>query len=390
MVFTKLPSGVRDILPRECRALAKIREHLARKFTAYGFEPVESATLEYFDTYSRIRNAVPEERMFKLSDKDGKLLVLRPDATLSISRIAATKLEVPKARLSYFTQKFDLQEAGGISSREILQAGVECLGEEGAFADAQTIAFAIECLKETGLKDFVVEVGHVGYFKGILEECGLSEKDVETVRAHVNAKDGLSAQRVLERAGVSHDALNAVLALPALFGGAEIFGRAEHLTSSRSARAAIARLREIHGLLARMGYEKYVCYDLGTVRRLGYYSGVIFAGLVREMGAPVMSGGRYDGLADDFGKHVPAVGFAMGLKRILIALERQGNLPEELPPDAVIACEEGAEDVGCRAAAEMTAAGKRAILLSEYGAAALTGCEAKEKFLATKEGLKKL
>lgn len=390
MVFTKLPSGVMDILPRECRALAEIRARLSRKFAANGFDLVESATLEYFDTYARIRNAVPEERMFKLSDTDGKLLVLRPDATLSISRIAATKLREPKARLCYFTHKFDLQEANGISGREIIQAGVECLGEESAFADAQTIAFAVECLKETGLKDFVVEVGHVGYFEGILEECGLSAKDVEAVRAHVNAKDGLSAQRVLERAGIGHAALNAVLALPALFGGAEIFDRAEALTESGPARAAIARLRAIHALLSRMGYEKYVCYDLGTVKRLGYYSGVVFTGMTREMGAPVMSGGRYDNLADDFGKHVPAVGFAMGLKRILIALERQGNLPGEKNTDAAIACEEGAEDVGCRAAAEMTAAGKRVVLLSEYGAAALSGVRAEEKYLATKEGLKRI
>ena len=130
MIFSRLPSGVRDILPDECRALAELRARLARKFSLYGFEPVESATLEYFDTYSRIANAVPEERMFKLTDTDGRLLVLRPDATLSISRIAATKLRCDRARLCYFTHKYDLQEAGGISDREIYQAGVECLGEE--------------------------------------------------------------------------------------------------------------------------------------------------------------------------------------------------------------------------------------------------------------------
>ncbi len=390
MIFSGLPAGVRDILPEECAALDEIKRRLSRKFLMNGFEPVESATLEYFDTYSRISNAVPEERMFKLSDKDGKLLVLRPDATLAISRIAATKLTAPKARLSYFTRKYDLQEAGGVSSREIYQAGVECLGEEGAFADAQTIAFAVECLKETGLEDFVVEVGHVGYFKGLLEDCGLTEEEAESVRAHVNAKDSLSAQRLLEHAGVKKSALNAVLALPALFGGAEIFDRAEAITENATAREAIARLREIHTHLSHMGYEKYVCYDLGTVRRLAYYSGVVFSGLVREMGAPVMSGGRYDFLADDFGKHVPAVGFAMGLKRILVALERQGNLPAPAPVSVAVACEQGAEAVGYQAVMQAVKEGKRAVLLSDYGQEALKTVRAAEKYLATEEGLKKI
>lgn len=78
-----------------------------------------------------------------------------------------------------------------------------------------------------------------------------------------------------------------------------------------------------------MGYEGYISYDLGMIKPLSYYSGILFSGLVKDLGAPVLSGGRYDNLADAFGKHMPAVGFAMGLKRILVALERQGSLPEE-------------------------------------------------------------
>ncbi len=390
MAFTKLPAGVRDLLPGECAALCDIRERLARKFRMSGFEPVESATLEYYDTYSRIANAVAQERMFKLADTDGRLLVLRPDATLSVSRIAATKLGAPRARLSYFTHKFDLQPSGENSAREIEQAGVECLGEEGAFSDALTIAFAIECLKETGLADFVVEIGHVGYFKGILSECGLSGKDAEAVRVHVNAKDGVSARNLLEGAGVRKEAVRAVLELPSLFGGAEIFARAEALTASAQARSSIARLREVNALLCKMGYEKYICYDLGTVRSLGYYSGVVFAGLAREMGAPVMSGGRYDGLADDFGKHVPAVGFAMGLRRILVALERQGNLPAPVPVAVAFACEEGAEEAAYRAFTQAVSQGKRALLLPGYGREDLRGVEAAEKYFATKKGLERL
>ncbi len=390
MTYRKLPAGVQDVLPRECRLLDDIKERLAHRFTVCGYQPVLSAALEYYDTYSEIRNAIPQERLFKLTDTDGKLLVLRPDMTLSISRIAATKLPDEQARLCYFADKWDLQNAGGFSSREIYQAGVECLGEEGAFSDAQAIAFAVECLKETGLTDFIIDIGHVGYFKGILEECGLCEADAEAVRAYVNAKDGLNAERVLKKTGADIRVLNTVSALPALFGGAEVLEKAEKLTENVRARAAVTHLKEVYALLVKMGYENVVCFDLGTVKRLSYYSGIVFSGLVKELGVPVLSGGRYDDLADEFGKHIPAVGFAMGLKRILVALERQNTLPVEAPP-AIVVCEEGAEGEGYRFFRELTREGEKARFSAKRGReAAIAEKENGAVYYVSKSGVETL
>lgn len=368
MANSRLPAGVQDVLPRECSILTELKLKLERKFSLAGFSPVLSAGLEYYETFSGKENAVPEERMFKMTDTDGKLLVLRPDTTLSIARIAATKLNSDRARLSYFADKYDLENGGGLSSREIYQAGVECLGEEGAFSDAQCIAFAIECLKEAGLRDFIIDIGHVGYFKGLLEESGLSPFQAEDVRACINRKDTMNAERLLKKAGVSGDALNNILALPALFGGREVFSVAEALTHNSCARKAVDELKNIDRLLTEMGYEGYISYDLGMIKPLSYYSGILFSGLVKDLGAPVLSGGRYDNLADAFGKHMPAVGFAMGLKRILVALERQGSLPEEKKP-LVIVAEEGQEARAYREFIARTERGERVRL------SALTGKE---------------
>ena len=368
MANSRLPAGVQDVLPRECSILTELKLKLERKFSLAGFSPVLSAGLEYYETFSGKENAVPEERMFKMTDTDGKLLVLRPDTTLSIARIAATKLNSDRARLSYFADKYDLENGGGLSSREIYQAGVECLGEEGAFSDAQCIAFAIECLKEAGLRDFIIDIGHVGYFKGLLEESGLSPFEAEDVRACINRKDTMNAERLLKKAGVSGDALNNILALPALFGGREVFSVAEALTHNSCARKAVDDLKNIDRLLTEMGYEGYISYDLGMIKPLSYYSGILFSGLVKDLGAPVLSGGRYDNLADAFGKHMPAVGFAMGLKRILVALERQGSLPEEKKP-LVIVAEEGQEARAYREFVSRTERGERVRL------SALTGKE---------------
>ena len=386
MSFKKLPTGVQDILPRECRVLWSVRDRLTRAFEARGYEPVLSAAVEYYDTYANIRNALPQERMFKFTDSDGRLLVLRPDATLSISRIAATKLPEGQARLYYFLDKWDAQNAGGNKTREIIQAGVERLGEEGAFSDAQTLAFAIDCMHEMGLSDCILDVGHVGFMKGLLEECGLSDAEAEEVRASLNAKDGFNAERLLRRAGAKEETLAAVRALPTLFGGAEVFARAGKLTKNARALAAVAHLERVHRILAEMGYERSVCFDLGTGKSLSYYSGIVFSGLVREVGAPVLSGVRYDDLADDFGKHIPAVGFAIGLKRVLVALERQGNLPAQPVFDAAISCEEGAEGRADALAKQLIAKGLRVTLAAQYGKDVLEKTNAREKWFVTKTG----
>ncbi len=368
MNYRKLPAGVGDTLPAECRILTEIKVRLQNKFTACGFEPVSSAALEYYDTYAATENRIPQERMFKLTDVDGKLLVLRPDTTLSISRIAAAN-GVSCARLFYFADKWDLRNAGGIYDREVYQAGVECLGEEGVFSDAQAIAFAAECLKETGLENFVIDVGHVDYFKGILEESGLSDAQTEEVRAFVDAKDAPNVERALRRAGADERTVGAVLALPYLFGGEDVLDKAESLTENARARAAAEHLKKLGALLCEMGYGKYICFDLAAVRKLSYYSGAVFTVLTKEFGAPLLSGGRYDNLADDFGKHVPAVGFAIGLKRLAAALERQGSLPEIPAPALVVAADAGAECAAYRVFRRLTDCGTRARLSAETGRA---------------------
>ena len=390
MAFCKLPTGVQDILPAECRILNAVKEKLSAAFEENGYEPVLSAAVDYYDTYAKTENALPEERMFKFTDGDGKILVLRPDATLSISRIAATKLGREHARLCYFVNKWDAQNAGGLKSREIIQAGVERLGESGALSDAQTIAFAVDCARRAGLKDPIAEIGHVGYLKGILEACGLSSEEAETVRAYIDAKDGLNAERLLSQAGAGRETLDAVLALPTLFGGTEVFDRAAALTQNKTALAAVAHLREVGRILTDMGYANNICFDLGTVKRLSYYSGVVFSGFVKELGVPVLSGGRYDTLADAFGKHIPAVGFAMGLKRVLVALERQGGLPAAPQTDVAVACERGAEREADAFRLQCVKEGKRTVFLASYGKEALQKEDACEKYFVTKEGVQKI
>ena len=322
MAYFRLPEGVRDILPDECERLDALEARLRGKFAAAGFRFVRSAGLEYYDTYAGIRSAVGQEKMFKLTDKDGRLIVLRPDMTLACARIAATKLRAESARLCYFTDVYDFS-AGGNSDREVFQAGVELFGEGGAEADAAVISFAAECLREAGLQEFIIDVGHVGFYKGLLEGSGLSEAAAEEIRGYINAKDAVNTEIALRRTGASARAPAAILALPSLFGDVSVLERAKSLTDNEMALSALSRLGEVYACLKARGAEKYVSFDLGTVKSLSYYSGIVFTGLAEGVGAPVLSGGRYDGLCGQFGRELPAVGFALGMMRVLRALEKK-------------------------------------------------------------------
>lgn len=390
--YYRLPAGVQDLLPDECYNLNLIEKKLEEKFMLAGCSRVQSAALEYYDTYAEIKNKIPQKKMFKLTDGDGSLLVLRPDMTLAVARMAATSPLALPAKLCYFSNVWDYAGAGSYTIREIYQAGVEFLGRSGAFSDAQAIAFAIECLQAIGLKDFIIDVGHAGFFKGILQECDLDGDAVEEVRLLVNAKDAPGAQALLEKYGAPRRAADALAALPTLFGGEEVLSRAEKYAGSPAAREALDRLKRVYALLKDFGLEKYVSFDLGTVKDLSYYSGVVFTGLTRSIGSPILSGGRYDNLADDFGRHVPAVGFAMGLKRILIALERQGALRPAAPrADVVIFSEEGAETKAYQAYLELTAAGRRVDLAAGDAKEAETLKNAGMVVLkATKKGVEKV
>ena len=320
MQYFKLPAGVRDILPAESGKLDAAEEILRKKFRAAGFSTVRTAGLEYYDTFAKIKSAVDARKMFKMTDKDGELIVLRPDMTLSCARIAATKLREDATKLCYFSNVYDFS-ASGSSDREVAQAGVEIFGESGAMSDAKAVAFAIECLKALGVRDFIVDIGHVGFYKGLLEGSGLSERAAEEIRGYINAKDAVNTEIALRRHGASERAQAAILALPSLFGGVAVLNEAEKLTDNPLAVSSIAHLRQVYAHLKELKAEKYVSFDLGTVKSLAYYSGMVFTGLAEGVGAPVLSGGRYDELCAQFGKDLSAVGFAIGLMRVLRALD---------------------------------------------------------------------
>ena len=288
--------------------------------------------------------------MFKFFDQQGRILVLRPDITIPIARVAATKYRDNRypLRMSYIGNAFKYNELGGGKQKEFTQAGVEIIGAKTPQADAEVIATAIDAVKATGLKNFQIDIGQVEFFKGLMEETGLSDAETEKMRVLIDKKDFLGIEELVKKHNIKDGLKDLILDLPKLFGSIDIIDKVEKYPINKRSIDALNNLRSIIKMLDDYGLCKYVSIDLGMVQSLNYYSGTIFRGFTYGVGFPILSGGRYDGLVEKFGRKSPATGFSMGINMVMMALERQNIEIEKPEIDTLVFCEEGGRGTAFR------------------------------------------
>lgn len=319
------PEGVQDILQNECFFKKNLEDRIRKVFRASGYYEVETPIVEFYDVFSTEENIIPQETMFKFFDQQGRILVLRPDLTIPIARVAATKLKdaAYPLRISYIGNAFKYNELGGGKQKEFTQAGVEIIGVNTPEADAEVIATAIDAVKATGFENFQIDIGQVEFFKGLMEETGLSEEETEKMRVLIDRKDFLGIEELVEEHNIRDDLKELILDFPKLFGSTDVIDRVEKYPINERSIKALNNLRSIINILDDYGLSKYVSVDLGMVQSLNYYSGTIFRGFTYGVGFPILSGGRYDRLVEKFGKSSPATGFSMGINMVMMALDRQ-------------------------------------------------------------------
>lgn len=288
---------------------------------------VETPVLEYIDVFSIGSIGFETEDMFKLSDSNGSLLVLRPDITMPIARMAATKLKDENyLKLCYCGNVFHLQGEKNEGYKQVTQIGIELLGDDSYNADAECLILAINSLKEAGLEDFQIEVGQTQFFKGLMKEAGFDDADYEQMRRYVEMKDMLSMEMMLKEKNVELSLRNDILELPALYGGTEILKTAGKYSKNKLCKKAVENVEKVLKTVEKAGLIDYVSIDFSIVQSVHYYTGIVFKGICHNLGYPLLTGGRYDNLIKNYGKDMPAVGFAMTSKHILIALDREGKL----------------------------------------------------------------
>ena len=304
--------GTNDILFSECRFKHQIEEGILKCFSSYGYYPIETPLMEYDDVFS------DAEGLYRLVDRNGAVVSLRPDMTMPIARVAATKLydQLP-VRASYLgnVYRFSDPTKGG-RQNEFTQAGIELLGEKGTFYDAEVIALTVNALLDAGATDFMVELGNVNFVRGLLSESHLSEELQDEINALMVKKDILSMEEVLQSVTLDESIKDIILKLPTLFGGKEILDEMLSKKLPDQSKKALTDLTEIYTYLSYYGYENYITFDLGMNKNMDYYTGMIFKIFHQGVGFPVAGGGRYDKLISRFGKEIPATGSAIYINRL--------------------------------------------------------------------------
>jgi len=319
----RIPSGTRDVLPDEMRELRALTERTRSVFQAAGYGEVYTPALEYEGTFDRAGMTAtrPAYRMF---DEQGNVLVLRSDMTVPIARLVATRYaqaELP-LRFSYFAHAYRGVRPQRGQSRELLQAGIELIGAAGPEGTAEALSVLCAALDATGLRTYRVGVGDASLYPALLESVGVPVPQRDLILEELVNGDFVGVERELRALGLPAGETELLLGVPRMRGGAEVLDR----LSGPLAQAGTG-MRALHALLAPEVAER-VIFDFGLVRSLGYYTGAVFQVYDPAHGVPIGSGGRYDELLGRFGRALPAVGFALNVERLHIALtgEERGEL----------------------------------------------------------------
>ena len=359
------PEGVRDIYNGECARKLAVQEKISNMFHLYGYEDIETPTFEYFDIFNKERGSVTSQERFKFFDRDNNTLVLRPDMTPAIARCVGKYFfdETMPVRLCYRERTFINNSSYQGRLKEITQTGVELIGDDSSGADAEMIAMVIDSLKAAGLKEFQVELGQVEFFRGLTEEAGMDEETHEKLRELIENKNYFGVEELISKRNLPESLKTLFLKLPELFGSLEQMGKIKAIVTNRRSLEAIERLEKVQAILESYNMAEYVSYDLGMLSKYHYYTGIIFKAYTYGTGEYIVTGGRYDKLLEQFGKDVPAVGFAIVVDQLMLAMSRQKIFVPVKANHTMVVYEAGSQDKAVKTALEIRKTGKKTMVV---------------------------
>ncbi len=318
--LTLLPAGVKAYLPEKSRQKRKLINRLFDLAHRADFSELDLPTIDYYDSITRGVSDFLAARTYQFSDGKGERLALRPDATAQVAKILSGRLKKENlpGRYCYCCRSFRDFDLRRGEAREFQQFGAEILGRDGFEADRDLLIFMFEMLECCGLEKYIVDLGHVGVYQGLISELDLEPRLERKIRKCIHRKNQTELAEAIASSDLDDDRKEALVSLPLLYGGEEVFDEANKIQNqSKKTDQALLYLEKIYHELAQAGLSEAISVDLGVVRDLDYYTGLVFEALVPGTGKPVVGGGRYDELYSSYGVVMPATGLALEVERIL-------------------------------------------------------------------------
>ncbi len=331
------PEGTRDLLFDECLAKREAEKRISDIFISHGYSEVVTTGIEFYDVFSKGSRTVKQEALYKLTDSKGRLIVLRPDSTIPIARLVATRLKEASLplRLYYNQPYFENNALLKGHSDEVTQAGIELIGTKSRKADFEVLSLAVEALSAIDPDNFRIEIGNVGIFKELVAQLKVDHETAEQIRYLIVNKNYPALNDLLDTFG-DNDVIRALKELPRLFGKKEVFERVEKLFVNETIRDILADLKYVYESLLTLGIKENLSVDLGSVNKIDYYTGLTFKGYIAGIGEDVLAGGRYNHLISEFGYDQPATGFGINVNACASLLLKNNAAPKTKVSDVIV------------------------------------------------------
>ncbi|VAX05644.1 ATP phosphoribosyltransferase regulatory subunit [hydrothermal vent metagenome] len=370
-----LPEGIEEVLPREARVLESLRRKLLDIYEHWGYALVMPPFIEYLESLLTGTGNDLDLQTFKLTDQlSGRMMGIRADMTPQVSRIAARHLQQDAPlRLCYMGSVIKTRPDSFASSRSPLQLGAELYGHRGAGSDIEILSLMIETLHQSGIREPYVDLGHVGIYRGLAEQAGLSPAQESELFDALQRKARTEIEACLCDWKLNDNVAAMLLALVDLNGDEEVLAQAEAQlkAAAEPVQAALKNLLAIAEGLRQGQPELNLHFDLAELRGYHYHTGVVFAAYIAGRGLAVAQGGRYDDIGEVFGCARPATGFSTDLK-ILIE-----TLPQTAETQGAIFAPADNDVELLRLIKELRAQGESVVrsLLGQQAGAAEMGCD---------------
>lgn len=323
-------------------------------YRSYGYSQYKVSKFEEYDLYARNRSFLDSGSILTFTDTNGRLMALKPDVTLSI--IKNTREQDAPLQKLYYNETVYRTAPGANGFREIMQTGLECIGEIDLYCVSEVVMLAARSLEQISDR-WVLDISHMGVMSGVLEELGLDSGDAAGLLRCMGAKNLQGMKAACAELGLDSAAFEMLRTLGTVYGPVEqALEQVRRIPLGEAAGRALAELEQIAALLAAYGVAERVYLDFSIVNDMNYYNGVIFRGFIDGIPTGVLSGGRYDNLLHRMGKQGGAVGFAVYLDQ----MDRFGQREEEYDVDVLLLREPGAAETKViRTVQQLVAEGKR-------------------------------
>lgn len=284
---------------------------LSKLYRSFGFKQFKMSKFEEYDLYAKNKDFLLSSNVITFTDTNGKLMALKPDVTLSIVKGSNDTFTEPEK--VYYSENVYRVDKGTHQFKEIMQVGLECLGDLDIYSVSEVIMLAKKSLEAISERN-ILDISHMGFITGILDGTTLSDRQKKKIIDCISEKNTLAIKNYCDEFLLDDKTSNALVVLTGIYGTfPKCVQEIKKISLNEKTDSAVAELENIYEFLKQYGCANGVNLDFSIVNDLNYYNGVIFQGFIDGVPSSVLTGGRYDNLVHKLGKKSGAVGFAVYL-----------------------------------------------------------------------------